>query len=304
MTDIANIEILITKNSLVSKLSLIAEISKVKITVLVSLSTALGYILAAQNISITLFYSVFGIFLIACSASALNQYQESDKDNLMGRTKNRPIPSGRASENFVFNASMFFLISGSVVLYFLVNFDCLFIALLTMLWYNAVYTPLKRKWAYAIIPGSLVGALPPIAGWVGAGGSWSDIHIYFVALYFFIWQIPHFWLLFILYGKEYQSAGFPVPENLLSGNKFKGIIFKLNIITICMTIILAFSGIMHSGIGVVILISLSYVLLYNSIEFLKSDTNRKNTVKMFVKINMHTLLLIIFLSFDKLINIF
>ena len=210
MQEIVKPEILIQKYSLSERISILTEITKLKITILVSLTTALGYILAASEIKITLFYTVLGIFLLACSSSALNQYQESDIDNLMQRTKNRPIPSGKVSGNTVFNLSILLLVTGSLTLYLFTNFTALIIGLFTFLWYNGVYTPLKRRSAFAIIPGSLVGALPPIAGWASAGGSLQDFNIYLIAFYFFIWQIPHFWLLLLLYGKDYQSAGFPV----------------------------------------------------------------------------------------------
>jgi protoheme IX farnesyltransferase len=303
LSNITKTEILVTKDSIAAKLNLIAEISKVKITVFVSLSTALGYILAAEKISVNLFFCVFGIFLIACSATALNQYQESEFDKLMNRTRNRPIPSGRVSANFVFNMAMVFLISGSGILYFFVNFYSLIIALITLIWYNAVYTPLKRKSALAIIPGSLVGALPPIAGWVGAGGSLSAFYIYLIAFYFFVWQIPHFWLLLSLYGNEYKSAGFPILNDLLPQNIFKGITFILILITILMTIAIGISGIVNYFISFLLIVFASMFLFYSAIEFMKSGSERKNIVRMFVKINLHTLLIIIFLSADKLISL-
>jgi protoheme IX farnesyltransferase len=199
--------------------------------------------------------------------------------------------------------AMVFLISGSGILYFFVNFYSLIIALITLIWYNAVYTPLKRKSALAIIPGSLVGALPPIAGWVGAGGSLSAFYIYLIAFYFFVWQIPHFWLLLSLYGNEYKSAGFPILNDLLPQNIFKGITFILILITILMTIAIGISGIVNYFISFLLIVFASMFLFYSAIEFMKSGSERKNIVRMFVKINLHTLLIIIFLSADKLISL-
>ena len=303
MRNIANTEILADRNILIVKLSLIAEITKVRITFLVALTTALGYILSAQKISYDLFFVVIGIFLIACSASALNQYQESETDKLMSRTRNRPIPSGRATANYVFNTAMIFLITGSAVLFFLVNFSSLVIALFTMLWYNAVYTPLKKKSALAIIPGSLVGALPPLAGWVAAGGKVSDFSIYLIALYFFVWQIPHFWLLLSLYSKEYKEAGFPVLNDLMPDKVFKIITFSLLIVTVLMTMAVTVSGIVFYSISTVLIFLTCLFLLANSVFFLFSSQERKNIVRMFINVNIHTLLVIILLSTDKLISL-
>jgi heme o synthase len=304
MQNFAKSEILTDKNELVKKIFLISELTKFKITVLVSLTTALGYILAANEINLTLLYSVLGIFLLACSSSALNQYQEIEIDRSMSRTLNRPLPSGRVSENFVFNLSIIFLISGSLVLLIFTNIPALLIGVFTFFWYNGVYTPLKRKSALAIIPGSLVGALPPLAGWAAAGGSLLDFNIYLISFYFFIWQIPHFWLLLLIYGKEYSSAGLPVLNNIFTEKQIKKITFVWIIISMLISVAIAFSGIVIYSFSLILLLIASGFLLFNSLVFLYSDAGKKDIVKMFVKINVHTLLIIVLLSSDKLINIF
>jgi protoheme IX farnesyltransferase len=147
---------------------------KFRITVLVSFTTALGYFLASTKLGFAFVYPVLGIFLLACSAAALNQYQEVKTDLMMERTRNRPIPSGKISRNNVLIISAILLLAGTSILFIKTNFGTLFTGLLTFYWYNAVYTPLKKKTALAIIPGSLVGALPPLAGWLAAGGNLLD----------------------------------------------------------------------------------------------------------------------------------
>ena len=75
--------------------------------------------------------------------------------------------------------------------------------------YNGVYTPLKRVTPFAALPGSFIGALPPVVGWVAAGGYLSDPTMHLVAFFFFLWQIPHFWLLLLFYEKDYADGGMP-----------------------------------------------------------------------------------------------
>ena len=75
--------------------------------------------------------------------------------------------------------------------------------------YNGVYTPLKRVTPFAALPGSFIGALPPVVGWVAAGGYLSDPTLHLVAFFFFLWQIPHFWLLLLFYEKDYADGGMP-----------------------------------------------------------------------------------------------
>ena len=83
--------------SISRSIKIFLEIIKFKITILVSFTTGLGYILASDSISLSIIYPVIGIFLLACSASALNHYQERNTDGLMKRTAGRPIPSGKIS---------------------------------------------------------------------------------------------------------------------------------------------------------------------------------------------------------------
>ena len=83
------------------------------------------------------------------------------------------------------------------------------LGLITVVWYNGIYTPLKRVTAFAAIPGGVVGAIPPVIGWVSGGGDPTDARIIVVAFFFFVWQVPHFWLLLMRIGGDYERAGLP-----------------------------------------------------------------------------------------------
>ncbi|MCX7878638.1 MAG: UbiA family prenyltransferase, partial [Ignavibacteria bacterium] len=141
-----------------------SELIKFRITSLVTLTTAMGYILASGDfISLEgLIYVSSGIFLLAAAASCLNHWQESKTDALMERTRYRPIPSGRIEPNSVLSLFVILFISGSLVLLSKSGFYSFLAGVFTFIWYNFIYTPLKRKTAFAIIPGALVGALPPL----------------------------------------------------------------------------------------------------------------------------------------------
>ena len=81
-----------------------------------------------------------------------------------------------------------------------------FLGFLTVIWYNIVYTYLKRISSLAVIPGSLIGALPPLVGWASSGSSIFSPRPLGIALFFFIWQIPHFWLLLLNFGGDYEKT--------------------------------------------------------------------------------------------------
>ena len=286
-----------------SAIKIFLEVIKFKITVLVSFTTGLGYILASNSISPALFYPIAGIFLLACSASALNHYQERSTDKLMARTKARPIPSGRVKPSTVLLISIVLLLAGSIELLLTTNVLTLAVGLMTFVWYNGIYTPIKKKTAWAIIPGSLVGALPPIAGWTAAGGNMFDPKILIVALYFFIWQIPHFWLLLMLYGEDYRAGGFPTLNEIFAPQQLKRITFMWLVATVIIAMLIPLFGIIHYGFSSILLFGISAWMIYNSFVFLKNESDRKLIAGSFLKINFYTLLLITVLSLDKFISL-
>lgn len=292
------------KSGLMSLVKILFEVSKIRITVLVAFTTTLGYILAAQNLSSFSLYPVAGIFFLACGAAALNHYQERRTDILMDRTKNRPIPSGTVSSKTVLLISFSYLALGCAVILLKSNLATLGIGLLTFFWYNAVYTPLKRVFALAIIPGSLVGALPPMAGWVAAGGYIFDPKIILIASYFFIWQIPHFWILLLVYGKDYDKGGFPTLTNLFSNRQLINITFCWILLTIVIALSINFFGILNFYLTGIMLVALCGWLFVQAMKFLRSDGNNKVVKNMFININIFTLLIITLLSLDKLVKLF
>ena len=151
------------------------------------------------------------MFVLASGSAALNQWQERKIDARMKRTRGRPIPAGCIDPPWAaFLALLFILLGLSSLSSVEQNARVtLGLGLIAVLWYNGVYTYLKRVTAFAVVPGALIGALPPCIGYVSAGGSLHDPTILLVALFFFIWQIPHFWLLLLMHGDEYRQAGLP-----------------------------------------------------------------------------------------------
>lgn len=278
---------------------------KLRITILVSFTTTLGYILAADDLSAFSGWPILGIFLLACGAAALNHYQERDRDELMDRTRNRPIPSGTASPASVMGITLFFFAAGTFALYFGSNVTTLIVGLFTFFWYNAVYTPLKKLMALAIIPGSLVGALPPIAGWTAAGGSLTDPVILLVASFFFVWQIPHFWILLLVYGDDYAKAGYPTLTNVMSRSQLMNITFSWILLTIAVGLSFNFFGILNHFASSVLLIVICIWMFFESVRFRKYAGGDNKVYKgMFMRINIFVLLVITLLSLDKLVKLF
>lgn len=277
------------------------ELSKVRITFAVSLTTITGYVLASGRFDTGLILPTLGIFLLACGSSALNHFQEKDKDAQMERTKDRPIPSGRITATNALLFALFLSILGSALIYIGSGMLALQLALLALIWYNAIYTPLKKKTAFAVVPGSVIGALPPLVGWVAGGGSLADPRALIIAFFFFIWQVPHFWLLLLKYGKEYEKAGYPSLTSIYSSKQIKYTTFIWTMATAVTALMLPVFGIVNSLVFSIGTLIVSFWLIFQFVRLLKQNDESFKPGVYFMKINYFVLFMIIFLSADSLI---
>lgn len=169
-----------------SKINSLLELGKIKIAIPIAISCFTGYLLYSPNFSLEMAAVVFGILLIVAGASAINHVQEYKKDALMNRTKFRPIPSGKISPVEAVLWSVLFLIIGCSLLVWGGNMMSFYIALFSILWYNLLYTPLKQISAFAVVPGALSGAFPPLIGYVAAGGDIWASSILALAFFFLL----------------------------------------------------------------------------------------------------------------------
>jgi len=289
-----------TQTSISSWIKIISELGKVRISLPIALSAFTGYALKTGLFDGQAWMLMAGVFLMSCSSGAINHIQEYKTDALMPRTKNRPIPSGKISRKGAIWVAFGFFAYGAFLL--IANFPILvFItSLLTLLSYNLIYTPLKKVTAFAVVPGSLVGALPPYIGWFAGGGDWANEQIFWVALFFFIGQIPHFWLLLLMFGKEYELAGFPSLHSLFNDNQIKRLSFTWILATIATAIVVSIMVLKGSVSQFFLLFYIFYVLfsLSGSILF-KHNFNARPT---FFKLNFLYLLMMIILIADSLLK--
>ncbi len=208
----------------------IHQLIRPRLSLLVTFSALIGYLLSDSFDPVTAGLLMGGVFFLSAGSSALNQYQERELDARMTRTKNRPIPSGLITPTGAGIAALGLLFSGATLLY-LSSTAAFWLGLINIALYNGLYTPLKTKTLFSIIPGALVGAVPPLMGWSAAGGWLLHPNILFVAFFMFLWQIPHFWLLITIYGKEYEQAGFSTISQHFSHQQVKRIVFIWGILT-------------------------------------------------------------------------
>jgi len=158
----------------------------------------------------TLLAAFSGVTLLAMGGSALNQLLERDIDALMKRTMQRPLPQGHLSVSTAVLAGFSTILAGLSLLTMSGGLWPPLLGAVALMWYLAVYTPLKRKTTLALPLGALCGAFPPLIGWCLAGGAPTDYRIITLAGLLYLWQIPHFWLLQERHQADYRRAGIPL----------------------------------------------------------------------------------------------
>lgn len=281
-------------------LRLLAELNKLRITIIVTLTTLAGYTLASGTIDTNAVLPLIGIFILACGSAALNQYQERDKDLLMQRTINRPIPSGRITPAFAATIAYAEIIAGTWIVYVGSNTETAFLAFLAFVWYNLIYTPLKRVTAFAVIPGSVIGSIPPMVGWLAGGGSWTDPDLYIMAFFFFISQVPHFWLLTMKYGEEYHQAGFPVITKIFNNRQLNRVTFVWIVATALNILMLVLAGLYQHLITEVIVFVAAVLLVAGFVKLLSNSDQKFDPFRYFMRLNMFLLVIILSMIFDPL----
>ncbi|MBS2096893.1 protoheme IX farnesyltransferase [Carboxylicivirga linearis] len=237
----------------------IKTLGKLSISLPVALTAYTGYIIYDESLSVYGLLVAVGIFFLSAGASSLNQMQEQKFDALMSRTANRPLPLGviNGSSAFVITF-LFFLVGTFALLPF--GIWTVISGWMGVLWYNLFYTPMKRWSAFSVFPGAVVGAIPPVAGWIAAGGSILDVRIHFLALFFFLGQMPHFWLLVLKYGDQYRKAGFPVITDVLSEEQINRINLVWFLATFISAMFLPFFNVITNR-PVVWIITISTILM-------------------------------------------
>ena len=198
-----------------SRASVLADLVKARLTLLVLLTTAVGFYLGERGAidALLLCHTLLGTALVAAGAAALNQLLEREYDAKMHRTASRPLPSGRLQPATVAIFGGVCSVAGLIYLAVAVNLLTSVLGAVTLISYLFIYTPLKRvSWVNTLV-GAIPGALPPLMGWTAARNELSGEGWTLFAILAF-WQIPHFMAIAWLYRDEYAKAGFVMLPNV------------------------------------------------------------------------------------------
>lgn len=221
-------------------------LTKWRIALVSMVSAAAGALLADPTAGWRIVWPLLGTYLLACGAGAWNQIQERDLDARMDRTKHRPLPTGALS---VRQAALIVatLIGAGIALFALTgNVATILLGVLAVLSYNLLYTPLKRVTPWAPVIGAVVGAFAPAIGWTGVGGEVVGPSLVALIGFFVVWQVPHFWLLFLRAEREYAAAGLPVLTDRLNITRLKRVTFVWIVAATALGLLLPLFGALHN----------------------------------------------------------
>jgi len=251
------------------------ELTKPKVVMLLVFTAVVGMFLSVPGMVPwqPLVFGSIGIALASASAAAINQVVDQKVDEVMARTKNRPLPQGSMPLR---NALIFALVIGVIgigMLWFLVNHLTAWLTLLSLIGYAIIYTMyLKRATPQNIVIGGAAGAAPPVLGWVAVTGQ-VDPNSLLLFLIIFVWTPPHFWALAIHRRDEYAKVEIPMLP-VTHGIKFTQLQVLLYTILLLVVSVLPFatkmSGVFYLGGA----LALGLGFLYYAILMMRVEDSR------------------------------
>jgi protoheme IX farnesyltransferase len=173
--------------------------------------------MVAAPVSINPFIGFIAILCIAVGAGAsgaLNMWYDADIDAVMGRTAQRPVPSGRVTPDEALGFGLTLSAFSVLTLGLVSNWLAAGLLAFTIFFYAVIYTMWLKRWTpQNIVIGGAAGALPPVVACAAVTGSISLASLVLFAI-IFIWTPPHFWALAIGKAEDYGRAGIPMMPNV------------------------------------------------------------------------------------------
>lgn len=287
------------------------EITKAGLAISVVFSSIAGFLLGVENFQsinlTTIVMLAIGGYCMVGASNTFNQIIEKDIDQLMDRTKNRPIASGRLSKNKAFVIASILTVIGLVILYNINPKTAMFSAISIFL-YTCAYTPLKTITPLSVFVGAIPGAIPFMLGWVAATGNFG-IEAGTLFLIQFLWQFPHFWAIGWFLYKDYEKAKiFMLP----TGKKDQATALQIILYTVWLIAaslipaILPLIGIIGSKLfltpiaGIIVLLLGLWMLIF-AIKLYNKKTEKAARTLMLVSVSYLTLIQLVYI-FDKFLR--
>jgi heme o synthase len=285
---------------LIKRITPYLQLTKPVISISVTVSALTGFLLFQGFFTSGWLFTVAGVLLLSSGSAAINHVQEAGMDRLMERTRYRPVPGGLIKPGHAAGFSALLIIAGLLFLMQLNSNLPLLLGLANVVLYNLVYTPLKKITPFAVFPGAMVGAVPPVIGWTAAGGSLVHHHILLLAFLFFIGQIPHFWLILLKHAGDYEKTGFPSLTKILSMPQLVNLTLIWVLATAMASVMLTVFGIVKSVAGSTVILSAAAALVIYFYLKLKTKSGAFNPSHAFIIINLFYMVVMVTIIGDAL----
>ena len=274
------------------------QLTKLRLSTSVVFSSLAGYLLASDKLETQVLLGLFfGGFAMVGASNAFNQLIEKNKDSLMIRTQNRPLPSGRMSNIVAATIATVLAVFGILILQY-INFKTALFGALSIFLYTCVYTPLKSVTSLSVVVGAFPGAIPFMLGWVAATGSFGiEPGILFMIQFF--WQFPHFWAIGWMVDEDYKNAGFKMLPTGRPNKTTAFLIVFYSLWTIIISILpyTKYSGDLNlSTRAAFALITIGGCFLYFALKLMQQKTKKAARNLMYASI--------VYISFLQLIYVF
>jgi heme o synthase len=284
----------------IPSLKAFTSLIKLRVGLAVVLSAAVGYLVQNHQSDILLVITSLGVLMLASGSAALNHWQEHRRDGMMERTAHRPIPSGTYSRNTALVIAGVLILSGTTILMAFAGIIPAVLGVATLVWYNFVYTPLKVKTSYALLIGALVGAFPPAIGFTAAGGDILDPMLLIICLFYFVWQVPHFFLLLLKYGDDYLKAGFKPLNRTVPHKSLARLTFLWIVALVFCALLFPLFGLIHRDLYLGVLVASGLGLILGSLPLVRHASVDPHIPRMFRIINLFMLLVSHLLMFENI----
>ncbi len=215
----------------------LVALTKPRIISLLLVTTVAPMYVAGEPTLATVLLVSLGGYLMAGGANAVNMYLDRDIDDVMARTKLRPIPSGRMQARSVIAFGVGLATAATWLLATFVNVLTAALALGGFYFYVFIYTRwLKRSSPQNIVIGGAAGAFPPLVGWAAVTGR-VDLTAFYLFLIVFYWTPPHFWALALNKQVDYGNAGVPMAPLVWGEHETKEQMWWYSVLLVALTVL-------------------------------------------------------------------
>lgn len=286
----------------VAGLKIRLDLAKAPKSFLISVSSLFTFIIKTPEINFYLILTGLSVFLLASGAATFNNYQDRHLDFQMQRTQHRPLPSRQISLRQTFVQAIFLISLGMAGLYLVDASAALpILGAVAIVMYNFIYTPLKTKSMLAILPGAVCGMLPPCIGWLAAGGKIDSITLWSIMAIFGLWQLPHFWLILLLYPQDYVRSQVPSMLGLFSVHQLRKVLFNFVMVFAITTLTLPFFNAIVTGIARWLMLLNAYFLVFNFAYQFFFKAKNYNYKSLLVHLNASLVFMMSLGALDRLI---